>query len=62
MPKTNPTGYAGAMGSLSRAENLARLRDLATWDVVVIGGGATGLGAAVELVLDRLRAFLRAET
>ena len=32
------------MGSLSRTENLERLRDEAIWDVVVIGGGATGLG------------------
>ena len=35
------------MGSLSRRESLQRLRDGA-WDVVVIGGGATGLGAAVD--------------
>jgi glycerol-3-phosphate dehydrogenase len=36
------------MGSLSRAENLGRLRAGGTWDVVIIGGGATGLGAAVD--------------
>ena len=27
---------------------LARLRAGGTWDVIVIGGGATGLGAAVD--------------
>ncbi len=32
-----------------RSEMLARLdRESKIWDVVVIGGGATGLGAAVE--------------
>ena len=36
------------MGSLSRAENLERLRDPVVWDVAVIGGGATGLGSAVD--------------
>ncbi len=36
------------MGSLARVENLGRLRGGGTWDVVVIGGGATGLGAAVD--------------
>jgi glycerol-3-phosphate dehydrogenase len=40
--------YDFLMGSLSRSENLGRLRDRAVWDVVVIGGGATGLGAAVD--------------
>lgn len=32
----------------ARAAQLARLRDTALWDVVIIGGGATGLGTAVE--------------
>jgi glycerol-3-phosphate dehydrogenase len=36
------------MGSLARTENLDRLRAGAVWDVVVIGGGATGLGSAVD--------------
>ena len=40
--------YDFRMGSLSRSENLGRLRNRAVWDVVVIGGGATGLGAAVD--------------
>lgn len=34
--------------TLSRRENLDRLREGGTWDVVVIGGGATGLGTAVD--------------
>jgi glycerol-3-phosphate dehydrogenase len=33
---------------LSRPALLARLRDARTWDLVVIGGGATGLGCAVD--------------
>jgi glycerol-3-phosphate dehydrogenase len=36
------------MSSLDRDENLGRLRAGGAWDVVVIGGGATGLGAAVD--------------
>ena len=32
----------------TRADLLDRLRDGATWDLVVIGGGATGLGSAVD--------------
>jgi glycerol-3-phosphate dehydrogenase len=36
------------MASLSRAENLDRLRQQRIWDIVVIGGGATGLGSAVD--------------
>jgi glycerol-3-phosphate dehydrogenase len=36
---------------MNRAENLQRLADTSqVWDVLVIGGGATGLGAAVEAV------------
>ena len=31
-----------------RAEQLALLRDGACWDVVIIGGGASGLGATVD--------------
>ncbi|MBN8441564.1 MAG: glycerol-3-phosphate dehydrogenase/oxidase [Thauera sp.] len=34
--------------ALSRPVLLARLREAKTWDVVVIGGGATGLGCAVD--------------
>ncbi len=33
---------------MNRSELLSRLRESKTWDVVIIGGGATGLGAAVD--------------
>ena len=46
------------MASLSRSENLDRLRDVALWDVVVIGGGATGLGAAVDAAARGYRTLL----
>jgi len=38
------------MASLRREENLNRLREQKIWDVVIIGGGATGLGSAVDAV------------
>jgi len=41
-------GTAMSPNTLSRGENLDRARSGGTWDVVVIGGGATGLGAAVD--------------
>lgn len=34
--------------TLSRGENLERLSAGGIWDVVIVGGGATGLGAAVD--------------
>src|SRR3954464_2897507 len=46
------------MGSLSRTENLDRLRGGGTWDVVVIGGGATGLGSAVDASARGYRTLL----
>lgn len=39
---------AGDGNPLARAALLDRLRDAGDWDVVVIGGGATGLGCAVD--------------
>lgn len=39
---------AGADGPLARATLLDRLRGARVWDVVIIGGGATGLGCAVD--------------
>ncbi len=33
---------------MQRAEMLDRMRERQVWDVIVIGGGATGLGAAVD--------------
>jgi glycerol-3-phosphate dehydrogenase len=41
-----------------RAEILRRLGQQAEWDVLVIGGGATGLGAAVEAVSRGYRTAL----
>src|SRR5712691_11161516 len=46
------------MGSLSRSENLERLRAGGTWDIVVIGGGATGLGSAVDAAARGYRTLL----
>ena len=41
-----------------RAEMIARLRAESSWDVVVIGGGATGLGAAVDAAARGYRTVL----
>jgi len=46
------------MGSLAREENLERLRSEPAWDVVVVGGGATGLGSAVDAAARGYRALL----
>ncbi len=46
------------MASLAREENLDRLRDRKTWDVVVIGGGATGLGSALDAASRGYRTLL----
>jgi len=37
-----------SVNTLSRQENLRRARTEETWDIIVIGGGATGLGTAVD--------------
>jgi glycerol-3-phosphate dehydrogenase len=42
----------------NRAEQLALLRDSACWDVVIIGGGASGLGAAVDAAARGYRTLL----
>ena len=42
----------------NRAELLALLRDGARWDVVIIGGGASGLGAAVDAAARGYRTLL----
>jgi glycerol-3-phosphate dehydrogenase len=44
--------------SLARAESLDRLRDGEVWDVLVIGGGATGLGTAVDAAARGYRTVL----
>lgn len=41
--------------ALPRAALLARLREPQPWDCVVVGGGATGLGIAVDAALRGLR-------
>jgi glycerol-3-phosphate dehydrogenase len=46
------------MNSLTRAENLERSNDRSPWDVVVIGGGATGLGSAVDAAARGYRTLL----
>src|SRR5271157_5842427 len=46
------------MNSLSRNECLDRLRGGETWDILVIGGGATGLGAAVDAAARGYRTLL----
>src|SRR3982751_3041561 len=46
------------MGTLSREENLERLDAGGVWDLVVIGGGATGLGTAVDAAARGYRTLL----
>ncbi len=43
---------------LSRALSLERLRDHVAWDLVVIGGGATGLGTALDAATRGYRTLL----
>ncbi len=42
----------------SRAENLGTLRETRPWDVLIIGGGASGLGAAVDAAARGYRTLL----
>ena len=58
MPQGQRVVYDSAMGSLARTENLERIRAGGTWDVVVIGGGATGLGSAVDAAARGYRTLL----
>ncbi len=44
--------------SLDRAQSIKRLHDTPSWDIVVIGGGATGLGIAVDASLRGYRTLL----
>ena len=44
--------------SVDRAALTERLREDATWDVLIIGGGATGLGAAVDAAARGFRTLL----
>ena len=43
---------------LPRADLLQRLRDTRRWDVVIVGGGATGLGCAVDAASRGLSTLL----
>src|SRR5689334_5033255 len=43
---------------MDRPSLLARLRDRVAWDVLIIGGGATGLGAAVDAAARGYRTLL----
>ena len=45
-------------GQPSRADGIAALRDTPVWDVLIIGGGATGLGAAVDAASRGYRTLL----
>src|SRR3954451_17864596 len=46
------------MGTLARAENLETVDSGEVWDLVVIGGGATGLGTAVDAASRGYRTLL----
>ncbi len=48
----------GVTQALDRSAVLARLRAQAEWDLVVIGGGATGLGVALDAAVRGLRVAL----
>ncbi|MEQ1839748.1 MAG: FAD-dependent oxidoreductase, partial [Verrucomicrobiales bacterium] len=44
---------------MNRSEQLSRLSDTGeTWDVIIIGGGASGLGAAVDAATRGYRTVL----
>lgn len=46
------------MGTPARSDRLAALRDGKAWDVLIIGGGASGLGAAVDAAARGYRTLL----
>ncbi len=43
---------------ITRSNLIARLRESDEWDFIVIGGGATGLGTAVEAATRGFRTLL----
>src|SRR5262249_36521779 len=55
-----PRGRAGpGLGEgVNRAEMLRRIEEGGTWDVLVVGGGATGLGVAVDASARGYRTLL----
>ncbi|HYG43737.1 MAG TPA: glycerol-3-phosphate dehydrogenase/oxidase [Bordetella sp.] len=52
------TSVPASPSAPSRAALLATLNDSAAWDVIVIGGGATGLGTAVDAAARGYRTLL----
>ncbi|MGB7977815.1 MAG: glycerol-3-phosphate dehydrogenase/oxidase [Chlamydiales bacterium] len=46
------------MGTLNRTEMIAELKSAVIWDVLVIGGGATGLGIALDAASRGFRTLL----
>src|SRR3954454_21515631 len=53
-----PDAFTRPGDMMQRAELLDRIRNRETWDLVIIGGGATGLGAAVDAASRRYRTLL----
>ena len=49
---------APVAGRIDRERLLAQLRDSQSWDVLIVGGGATGLGIAVDAAQRGLRVAL----
>ena len=50
--------YSLTLGYLNRMRSVAEMRGGGVWDVVIIGGGATGLGTAVDAASRGLRTLL----
>jgi glycerol-3-phosphate dehydrogenase len=53
-----PVGDVSGPGVIDRAQLLRALRDERPWDVLVVGGGATGLGIAVDAAARGYRTAL----
>jgi len=53
-----PAAGPGLRGNELRAQALARLREPRTWDLLVVGGGATGLGVALDAAARGLQVLL----
>ena len=58
MSMTSTSGASARMSTLRRAESLGRIRAGKSWDLLVIGGGATGLGTAVDAASRGYRTLL----